>query len=71
MTQPMTDWSNVRRKAHEGRYLWGSVTHFRNDQAFDWLKRFKAQAPEHGAEVVVENGYIYVTFPEDMTDADE
>ena len=65
-TEPMTDWGSVRSTAYEGRYLWGGISRFGDDQGVAWLKAFKDQAPEYGAEVVVEGGYVYVTFPEDM-----
>ena len=60
----MTNWDNLRLKAHEGRYLWGSVERVTDDGG-PWLKAFKAQAPEFGAEVVVEGPYVYITFPKD------
>jgi hypothetical protein len=63
--QPLTNWANLRRKAHNGTYLWGSVERVTDDGGA-WLKAFRAQAPFYGAEVVVTHGYVYVTFPEDF-----
>lgn len=64
---PMTDWTRVERKAGPNTefpgynvYCWGS----RALDERDWVRSFRVEAEEHDAELAVENGVLYVLFPD-------
>jgi hypothetical protein len=56
----MTDWESVRRRAFEGTYLFVSVKHTTKE----WLDAFRKDADRNGADIVVENGHVFVKFRE-------
>ena len=59
-TTTVTDWTDIRRKAHEGRYLFGSVERIAAEAR--WMRRFRQEATEHGAEIEITRGHVYVVF---------
>jgi len=64
---PMIDWDRCRKLAYEGRYLFCSTARM-DDPSGIWLRAFAKQAPEHNAEIVVENGYVYIMFVPEKRD---
>lgn len=73
-TQAMTDWADVRRKAGPNAnfsgysvYCWCSMKHIERD----WLRRFRAEAEEHGAELAVLHGHLYVLWDDGSEPPDQ
>lgn len=55
----MTNWERIRARSYEGRYLFCSTRLF-GEAEWAWLRAFRAEAKEHGAEVEVSDGHVYV-----------
>lgn len=57
----LTDWSAMRRLAHNGRYLFCSTARL-DEPRGAWLRRFYQEAAGHRASVEVRAGHVYVLF---------
>jgi len=61
-----TNWERIRARSFDGRYLFGSAEAILDDA--DWSRTFKADADEHGADIEVVDGYVYVVFRSEHND---
>lgn len=61
-----TNWERIRARSFDGRYLFGSAEAILDDA--DWSRTFRADADEHGADIEVVDGYVYVVFRSEHND---